>query len=189
MHVACDNMRSTLLNIVGNKILNLHSGCTATVGRHKIRSTVSHNQTFSIEEHRELLDLQHISQTKLKQALHDLGFSKHQTLGHSSDLNETNKLHLNSETLKNYLKDRHEQWTARELTNSFRTDMKNDQKTSNYFIYALALVVSTLFILIIFIIVRKYIITAVLNWAQRKNNQVENQQRRVDLSKVTSSGK
>ena len=44
------------------------------LGRHKIRSTVSHNQTFSIAEHKQLLDLYEISRTKLESALQDLGF-------------------------------------------------------------------------------------------------------------------
>ena len=74
----------------------------------------------------------------------DLVKSKHWVLGLSSDFNETNTLHLNSETLKDYLKQRHEQWTARDLTKSFRTEMKNDQKTSSIFTYILLAVVATL---------------------------------------------
>ena len=91
---------------------------------------------------------------------------------------------MNSETLKDYLKQRHEQWTARDLTKSFRTEMKNDQKTNSIFTYILLAVVATLLILIIFFLVRKYTITALLNWAQKKNSQVENQHKGTELSKM-----
>ena len=182
MHVTCDNMRSNLLSIVGNKILNLHAGCTATVGRHKIRSTVSHNQTFSIADHKERLDLHQISKAKLEFALQDLGFEKQKTMDFASDFNETNQLHLNTETLKNNLKVRQREWEERHLTNSFRADMQADLEASQKYIYILAGAGGGAFaILILLLVARHYIKKYVHKGAQRTTKQVGNEEKSLQL--------
>ena len=105
-----------------------------------------------------------------------------------SDYNETNQLHLNTETLKSDLKLRHGEWKKRQLTNSFRADMQADIGANNTYIYILAAVGGTFALLILICVVgRHYVKIYALNWAQRKNKQVENGNKSMELCYQRSS--
>ena len=100
----------------------------------------------------------------------------------ASDFNETNQLHLNTETLKNNLKVRQREWEERHLTNSFRADMQADLEASQKYIYILAGAGGGAFaILILLLVARHYIKKYVHKGAQRTTKQVGNEEKSLQL--------
>ena len=126
--------------------MTLNSGCAAKIGKFLIqsKSTFVSNQTYLIEDHKELLDLRTISNMKMKIALDKLGLSLNNN-SFGSDFNQTNVFHLHSLDLLEKLENQRKQVNESKMKQTIQLDLQQ----TKIFNYVLSVLVGIMIVIVL----------------------------------------